>query len=140
VQALVTTVFTTGLTLQVLGYFEGTIDSFHLPPGKPEDRYKVGQKVKARILYDITTTSPPKFALSLAEHIVKLDVKRNEDATIQDSYPIGAILDTVKVIGVETERGLTVEIRPGVTGFVHVRTILFLKMPCLNCLLDLTNI
>lgn len=127
VQALITTVLTTGLSLQVLGYFEGTIDQFHLPSGKPGDSYKVGQKVKARILYDMTATSPPKFALSLVDHVVKLDVKRNEEATIQDSYPIGTTLDAVKVIGVETERGLTVEVQPGVLGFVHVCIILTLK-------------
>lgn len=120
-QSLVTVVHTTGLTLQVCGYFEGTVDLFHLPLGKPEDSYKVGQKLKARIVYDISTTSPPKFALSLSEHVIKLEVKKNDGSSLPDAYPIGTILDAVKVNGVEAERGLTVEVQPGVAGFVHVR-------------------
>lgn len=120
-QSLVTVVHATGLTLQVCGYFEGTVDLFHLPLGKPEDSYKVGQKLKARIVYDISTTSPPKFALSLSEHVIKLEVKKNDGSSLPDAYPIGTILDAVKVNGVEAERGLTVEVQPGVAGFVHVR-------------------
>lgn len=120
VQSLVTVVHTTGLTLQVCGYFEGTVDLFHLPLGKPEDAYKVGQKLKARIIYDLTASTPPKFALSLSEHVIKMAVKKNDDSPLPDAYPIGTILEAVKVTGVEAERGLTVEVQPGIAGFVHV--------------------
>ena len=36
VQSLVTAVQPDGLVLQVLGYFDGTIDQFHLSSGDPE--------------------------------------------------------------------------------------------------------
>jgi rRNA biogenesis protein RRP5 len=123
VQSLITAVVPNGLNLQVLGFFEGTIDLFHLLPGSLEDQYKVGKKIKARILYDITASSPPRFALSLAEHVVGLDVKRTTDVPLQEAYPIGTILDAVKVTVVEAERGLSVEVEPGVSGFVHVRDL-----------------
>lgn len=45
VQALITAVVPSGLNVQLLGYFEGTIDLFHLAPGNVEDNYKLGQKV-----------------------------------------------------------------------------------------------
>lgn len=67
------------------------------------------------------------FALTLAEHTVKLTPcltprKENEMArTIQEAYPVGTTLESVKVLGLEAERGLTVEIEAGVEGFVHVR-------------------
>lgn len=124
-QSLITAVVPSGLNLQILGYFVGTVDQVHLPSSKT---YKTGQKVKARILYDVSGFTPPRFALALANHIVGLDVKRangevelKERPSLQEAYPVGAILD-VKVASVESERGLMVEVEPdaGVEGFIHV--------------------
>lgn len=126
VQSLVTAVNPSGLNLQMLGYFQGTIDQFHVTHGDPEDNYKVGQKVKARILFNISQSSPPRFALSLADHVVSLTSKsvygadESEGVPIQKAYPIGTTLDAVKVLRVETERGLVVEVGSGLEGFVHV--------------------
>ncbi|THH28303.1 hypothetical protein EUX98_g5889 [Antrodiella citrinella] len=122
VQSLVTAVTPSGLNLQILGYYQGTVDQLH---GDVE-KYQIGQKVKARILYDIAGSSPPKFALSLAEHVVSLRSKTvpgtdgSEGVPIQDAYPIGAVLEAVKVSRVEAERGLIVEVGPGVDAFVHI--------------------
>ena len=125
VQSLVTAVVSSGLNLQILGYFAGTVDQFHLPRGDVESNFKVGQKIKARVLYDVTGSTPPRFSLSLAEHVVSLTWKATGSEVdgkipMQESYPIGTILDAVKVIQVESERGLVVEVFPGVEGFVHV--------------------
>ncbi|CCM04209.1 uncharacterized protein FIBRA_06375 [Fibroporia radiculosa] len=125
VQSLVTAVLPDGLNLQIMGYFGGTIDQFHLLPGHPERNYKMGQKLKARVLYAITAT-PPKFALSLASHVLKLvpkDTAGMDDGlnhNLDEIYPTGSILDAVKVIRVESERGLVVEVASGVEGFVHI--------------------
>ena len=124
VQSLVTAVQPDGLVLQVLGYFDGTIDQFHLAPGDPEKHYKVGQKVKARILYDVSPSTPPRFALSLADHVVKFTTKSAATDTavtdLRDAYPTGVILDAVKVTRVESERGLVLDVGSGVEGFIHV--------------------
>lgn len=120
VQSLVTAVSDYGLGLQVLGYFDGTIDLHHLPTRDPSNKYKVGQKVKARVLYELPAASPPKFALSLAYHVLSLQTKQSEGSNISESYPIGTILDSVKVVGVDGEHGVTVEVTPDITGFVHV--------------------
>ena len=127
VQCLITSVSPLGLNVQVLGYFEGTIDEYHLPRGDPVDNFKAGKKVKARVLYEIPGTSPPRFSLSLAPHIISLDQKSasagddDEDATtIDEAYPVGTTLDSVKIVRVEPERGLLVDVQEGIQGFVHV--------------------
>lgn len=104
-----------------------------MPSGNVEDNFTVGQKVKARILYDISPSTPPRFALSLADHVVALTSKRvsgSDDESngplLPEAYPVGTILESVKVTRVETERGLIVEVAPGLNGFVHVRIYLLL--------------
>lgn len=120
VDSLITAVSDHGLGLQILGYFDGTIDLHHLPTRYPSKKYKVGQKVKARVLYQLPTASPPKFALSLADHVLSLKTKQTEGSHISTSYPIGKFLENVKIVGLEGEHGVIVEITPEVTGFVHV--------------------
>lgn len=126
-QGLITAVQPTGINLQILGFFNGTIDEFHLRPGPIEDNYKIGQKVKARVLYDVdpSTFTAPRFALSLADHVVSLTSKRVGDAedaqsSVQEAFSIGTAVEAVKVLRVESERGLIVEVSSGLEGFVHV--------------------
>ena len=117
-----TAAHSTGLNLQILGYFEGTIDQFHL--SADASSYKVGKKLKARVLYS-HGASPPRFALSLKDHIIGLDTKyvQTDNAStfsdIQVAYPVGTILESVKVLRTEPERGLVVGVQPGLEGFVH---------------------
>ncbi|EED77394.1 predicted protein, partial [Postia placenta Mad-698-R] len=138
VQSLVTAVVPDGLNLQVLGYFVGTIDQFHLRAGDVEENYKVGQKIKARILYDVSPSTPPRFALSVVEHVLKLSPKHaagsdgSKDSSLQDAYPVGAILEAVKVVRVEAERGLVVEISSGLEGFVHISQVSDEHVPSLS--------
>ncbi|KAI5124164.1 hypothetical protein M0805_000972 [Coniferiporia weirii] len=123
VQALITSISPSGLVVQVLGSFDGTIDLYHLPSGSSLSDFGVGKKVKARILYDIVGTSPRQFVLSLKEHILSLDIKRRKSEngqTIQEHFPIGTTLQSVKVKRVEAERGLVVSVEDGLDGFVHI--------------------
>ncbi|KAF9270026.1 nucleic acid-binding protein [Marasmius fiardii PR-910] len=133
VQALVTAVHPTGLNLQVLGFFDGTVDALHLPRHLPEKGFKVGKKIKARVLYDFSA-SPPRLALSLQEHIIKLEPHRGPDteSTIQEAYPVGTILDSTKVFGVEPERGLMLRTDDGMEGFVHISNISDDHLPSLS--------
>ncbi|KAF5375185.1 hypothetical protein D9758_000459 [Tetrapyrgos nigripes] len=136
VQALVTAIHPTGIILQVLGFFDGTVDEFHLPKSMTEKSMKVGKKIKARVLYDIPDTTPPRLALALNEHVIKLEVRRTSDVkeapTLQDAYPVGTIVNDVKATRIEPEQGLTVEIKPGVDGFVHISNISDDHLPSLS--------
>jgi len=136
VQSLITAVVPSGLNLQMLGYFEGTVDQVHLNPGK---KHTVGQKVKARVLYDISGSTPPRFALALVDHVVGLDVKRSRgpekptvNSILQKVYPVGTILDNVRVSRVEPERGLILEDVAGVNGFVHISHVSDDRVPSLT--------
>lgn len=136
VQSLITAVGPTGVNLQVLGFYEGTVDRYHLIPGDPEENYKVGKKVKARILYRLDTSSPPRFALSLAPHVIHMGTKRvDEDqnsANLQDAFPIGTTVDAARVTRVESEHGLVVEVQPGLEGFVHISQVSDDHVPALE--------
>jgi rRNA biogenesis protein RRP5 len=127
VQALITAVHPSGLNLQILGFFDGTVDQLHLRSDASEKAYKIGKQVKARVLYDFSTT-PPRFALALTEHVlglgvqkIKADKKTATSQTMQEIYPIGTILEAVKVVRLEPERGIMVEIgSDALLGFIHV--------------------
>ena len=118
VQSLVTAVVPDGLNLQILGFFEATIDEFHLP--NTHKALKVGEKVKARVLYDLPGTTS-RFVVTLAEHHIRLQPKSiSGDQLLCTAFPVGTVFDSVKLRRVEAERGLLVEIQPNQEGFVHV--------------------
>ncbi|PFH54835.1 hypothetical protein AMATHDRAFT_72594 [Amanita thiersii Skay4041] len=125
VQSLITATNPLGLNLQVLGLFDGTVDEFHLHQCQTEKVYKVGKKVKARILYNYGT-SPPKYALALTQHILELGsrtVKGQDNSppkNFEEAYPIGTVLEAVKVLRVAADWGIIVEVQPGLEGFVHM--------------------
>lgn len=100
--------------------------------------YKVGQKVKARIIWDSLdsgTSGSKKFALSLNKSVLNLDESRisSDDLVtasrrLVDEFFIGRVLEQVTVSRVDEEWGLTCVIEEGdvkATGFVHVSSFLF---------------
>ncbi|KAF7306752.1 hypothetical protein MIND_00466900 [Mycena indigotica] len=124
VQGLITAVNPNGLNLQILGFFDGTVDRAHLDPNAKEKTYKLGKKVKARVLYDYST-SPPRFALGLTQQAIGLRARQiqrgKEWISLADAYPIGTILTSVKVLHMEPERGVVVDADSGVVqGFAHI--------------------
>jgi rRNA biogenesis protein RRP5 len=122
-QALVTAILPHGLNLQVLGFLDGTVDEYHLPT-RQEDRPHLGDTVLARVLYQVDSSSP-RFAMSLAPHIVNMATRQYSasaagPSSLAEAFPIGTVMDAVEIRRVETERGLIVEVAPGLEGFVHV--------------------
>ncbi|KAF8755922.1 S1 RNA binding domain [Rhizoctonia solani] len=116
VSALVTAVVPSGLNLQVLGYFGGTIELFHLPSGAD---VKEGDKVKAEYcgIFLAQVPSLRSFvAPSYRNHL-------RGCPTLREAYPVGMILEAVKVTRVESEWGLVCEVTEGVGAFVHISQI-----------------
>ncbi|KAG8742229.1 rRNA biogenesis protein rrp5 [Ceratobasidium sp. 414] len=151
VSALATAIVPSGLNVQILGFFNGTIELFHLPGGT--ENFKIGDKVKARVLWDIPGSSPPRFALSLLPHVINLvpastlpppllasegEPKKKRKKEIEagvklaEAYPIGMILESVRVTRVESEWGLVCQIGEGVDGFVHISQIADSLVPQLS--------
>ncbi|BGP47503.1 rRNA bioproteinsis protein rrp5 [Rhodotorula kratochvilovae] len=126
VPCLVTAVLPSGLNVKFHGYFDGTIDRFHLPVSAGDDladHYKQGQKVKARVLWDSIASTPKKFALSMAPHVVRLD---DAAQATERRFQVGAKCKRVKVVAMDDEWGLTCEIQDGeeaVPAFVHISRI-----------------
>ncbi|GAA5925984.1 hypothetical protein JCM3775_005168 [Rhodotorula graminis] len=127
VTCLVTAVLPSGLNVKFHGFFDGTIDRFHLPVSAGDDladHFQQGQKVKARILWDSIAASPKKFALSMAPHVAKVDERAATQT--EQRFPVGAKCKRVKVLAMDDEWGLTCEIEDGedvVPAFVHISRI-----------------
>ncbi|QRV97230.1 rRNA biogenesis protein RRP5 [Ceratobasidium sp. AG-Ba] len=151
VSALVTAIVPSGLNVQILGFFQGTIELFHLPGGI--ESVRLGDKIKARILWNIPGSSPPKFALSLLPHVLGLasastlpppaepqpkeKKKKGKEAeslgvNLSEAYPVGMILESVRITRVESEWGLVCEVGEGVSGFVHISQIADSLVPQLS--------
>ena len=128
VEGVVTGVSSSGLNLQILGFFTGTIDSSHLPVRDPTEDYKIGEKIKARVLYAVHGATPPQFSLSLLDHVLKLNTKMvtcaSQTSSMQESFPVGVTFEHAKVVKVEAERGLRVDLGNELEGYVHVRSSL----------------
>ncbi|BGP31459.1 rRNA bioproteinsis protein rrp5 [Rhodotorula toruloides] len=125
VPALVTAVMPQGLNVKFHGYYDGTIDRFHLPISAGEEiaqHYKEGQKVKGRILWDSISQTPKKFALSMREEIVRLEESRVK--ALQSEWVVGRKC-SAKIVAVDEEWGLTCEIvgDEPVPAFVHISRI-----------------
>jgi rRNA biogenesis protein RRP5 len=126
--------------VQVLGLFNGTIHPLHI--SAEVSKLQVGKKVQARILWDILETEPRQFALSTLKHVISLEPRNlrefatpkvtNEDRNggiedghlndVEQAYPVGTILDNIKVSRVDSDRGLFLDIARGLQAVVHVST------------------
>jgi hypothetical protein len=121
------------LNVQVLGYFAGTVDLTHL--GKVDtSSHKVGEKVDARILWDIPETNPRQIALSMLPHVLSLapSTMQGDEEKLEETYPIGTILEGLKVVRTEADRGVVVAIGDKPVGFVHVSVQLLNAAPRLR--------
>ncbi|WVW86696.1 hypothetical protein I302_108750 [Kwoniella bestiolae CBS 10118] len=124
ITALITAVVPLGLNVKVCGFYDGTIDLAHLPLGEDdvETKYKIGKKVRARIIYDNLSTTPPTFALSALPHVVGLTspTKEGEDVPLEHAIPIGKLYPSVKVVRVMPDWGVICRTNDGLDGFCHI--------------------
>lgn len=144
VRGLITASSSSGINVQILGLFSGTIHPLHISPDA--SKLQIGKKVQARILWDVLEMEPRQFALSTLEHVIRLEPRSLQGSTVskvasgdeneepedghlsdvERTYPVGTILDDVKVSRVDSDRGLYLDITQSLKGVVHVNTIAFL--------------
>ncbi|GAA6036062.1 hypothetical protein JCM8097_006594 [Rhodosporidiobolus ruineniae] len=127
VSALVTAVLPAGLNVKFHGYFDGTLDAFHLPPlaaGQTfENQYKVGAKIKARVIWDSIAASPKKFALSAHPSVLALQ----EGSEAREKWEVGR-KGRFEVRELDEEWGLVGAVFAegediGAPAFVHISRI-----------------
>ncbi|KAF4903433.1 rRNA biogenesis protein rrp5 [Colletotrichum fructicola] len=129
---LLTEVTKRGLQGKLLGHLPVTADLIHSgvgPDGVDLDaKYKVGGRVKARIICNFPAAKEPKLGISLLPHINNLQSKSSGKGSRAkaplDLLPIAAFAETCTVRQVEPDIGLYVDTGvPGISGFVHISRV-----------------
>ncbi|SPO02931.1 related to ribosomal RNA processing protein RRP5 [Cephalotrichum gorgonifer] len=132
VEVLVTEVTWGGVVGKVLGHLDVTADLVHSGVATDsvdlESVYKVGSKIKARVICNFATAQEPKLGISLLPHVLHLTEKSTNLKRIVknplETYPISKIVEKCVVKKVETGIGLFVDIGlKGFRGFVHISRV-----------------
>ncbi|KAL6864274.1 hypothetical protein J3F83DRAFT_743211 [Trichoderma novae-zelandiae] len=122
-----------GLAGKIMGTLDATADLVHSGIG-PNDvdvktKYKIGSKVKARVICNFPTSKDPKVGVSLLPHVVSLTQKR-QDTDSEDTrrplevIPISSFVEKCTVRHVEADIGLFVDTGiAGLGGFVHISRV-----------------
>ncbi|OLN85680.1 rRNA biogenesis protein rrp5 [Colletotrichum chlorophyti] len=128
---LLTEVTSRGLQGKLLGHLPVTADLIHSGVGDGVDletKYKVGGRVKARIICNFPAAREPKLGISLLPHILSLQAKSSGKGSRAksplDLLPIASFVEKCTVRRVEPEIGLYVDTGvPGISGFVHISRV-----------------
>lgn len=131
VNVLVSNVDKRGLAGKVIGHLDVTADLIHSGAGPDgtelESTYKIGSKVKARVICNFPNAKEPKLGISLLPHVTSLrrkypEADSNNLPTIV--LPISSLVEKCTVRHVESEIGLFVDIGiAGLRGFVHISRV-----------------
>ncbi|PFH55955.1 hypothetical protein XA68_17330 [Ophiocordyceps unilateralis] len=129
---LISSVDRRGIVGKIMGHLHVTADVIHSGAGPDgvdlESTYKVGSKVKARIICNFPNAKEPKLGMSLLPHVTGLTRKRPgpdaADKLPTDVLPVSSLAEKCVVRHVETEIGLFVDTgSAGLPGFVHISRV-----------------
>ncbi|KAI0448135.1 hypothetical protein F4803DRAFT_10545 [Xylaria telfairii] len=126
VELIVSDISKRGLVGKVMGSLDVTADLIHSGVGPKaldlEAKYKIGKKVKARVICDFPTAKEPKLGVSLLDHIMTLTPQRTTSTKRPlDSLSASSMVEKCTIFKVDTEMGVFVEIGVDqVPGFVHI--------------------
>ncbi|EGX93638.1 Nucleic acid-binding, OB-fold-like protein [Cordyceps militaris CM01] len=132
VNVLITGNSSSGVTGKIMGHVDATADLIHSGIGPfgtdVESKYKIGSKVKARIICNFPTSKDPKLGITLLPHLMALTKKRPEgpkrSSLPLQVIPIASIVEQCTVRHVEADMGLFVDVGvPGLCGFVHISRV-----------------
>lgn len=115
-----------GISGKIMGMLDAVADFFHVAgwdrQAQLEKRIKVGSTIKARITTSFLNSDTPKVGVSLLPHILSFTQCSETHPFIK--LPISTIIEASKVVGVEPNAGLFVDIGvPKVFGFVHISRV-----------------
>ena len=131
-EVLVSEVHTHGLVGKVMGHLDVTADIVHSGSGPDGadlvNQYKVGSRVKARVICNFPTANKPKLGISLLPHVLSLKpkttTKDGQEVLPTDVLAHSAIIQECRVERVEPGIGLYVNVGvEGVSGFVHISRV-----------------
>ncbi|KAK0736841.1 hypothetical protein B0T21DRAFT_286447 [Apiosordaria backusii] len=130
---LVSEVTEHGIVGKLMGHLDVTADLVHSDagPGGVDivDEYKVGSRIKARIICNFPLAKTPKLGISLLPHVLSLKPKIAKTKGGIESLPVdilahSTIIEKCTVQRVEPEIGLYVDVGvESVPGFVHISRV-----------------
>ncbi|KAI1355729.1 hypothetical protein F5Y01DRAFT_269647 [Xylaria sp. FL0043] len=126
VELMVSDITRRGLVGKVMGSLDVTADIIHSGLGPKaldlEEKYKVGKKIKARVICDFPTAKEPKLGISLLDHVMTLASQRTASAKLPlDVLPPSSTVEQCTVFKVDPGMGVFVEVGVDrVPGFVHI--------------------
>ncbi|KAF1832627.1 nucleic acid-binding protein [Decorospora gaudefroyi] len=129
VDVLVVDTTSSTVTGKILGLIDATADAYHSGATQRaadvSQKYKIGSKVKARILFTCPDSEPRKVGVSLLEHVVALSSrmsgKPKERKSPLDLLPISTLVDSAKVVKVAPSQGAFFDLGiRDVVGFCHI--------------------
>lgn len=129
VELLVSEISNHGIAGKIMGSLDVTADIVHSGHGPQavdlDSKYKVGKKIKARVVCNFPTAKDPKLGVSLLDHVLSLRPMH----TTASKHPteilsISSLVEQCTVTKVESEIGLFVDVGvEGVPGFVHISRV-----------------
>ncbi|KAG9243326.1 hypothetical protein BJ878DRAFT_553142 [Calycina marina] len=132
VEILVADISPRGIIGKVMGMLDVTADLMHSGAGARgkdmEKKYKIGSKIKARVICTFPTSDPPKIGVSLLDHVLSFSPQlakvHDKLKDPLDVLPLSTIIEELTVQKVEPEVGLFVGLGiKGVAGFVHISRV-----------------
>ncbi|KAI3343975.1 hypothetical protein F4824DRAFT_442099 [Ustulina deusta] len=126
VELMISDISRRGLVGKVMGSLDVTADLIHSGAGPKaldlEEKYKIGNKIKARVICDFPTAKEPKIGISLLDHVMTLTPQRTESAKLPlDLLPPSSMVEQCTVFKVDPNMGVFVEVGVDrVPGFVHI--------------------
>ncbi|KZF26527.1 nucleic acid-binding protein [Xylona heveae TC161] len=121
-----------GVAGKVMGMLDVTADVLHsgLSSGSKslEKKFKVGSKVKGRIICTFPNAEPKKLGVSFLDHVLSLSPQTigggEDEKGPLDQIPISSFVNEAKVVKVDPVLGLFMDIGvSGAAGFVHVSRV-----------------
>ncbi|KAK0129913.1 rRNA biogenesis protein rrp5 [Cadophora gregata f. sp. sojae] len=132
VEILVAEITPRGIAGKVMGMLDVTADLMHSGAGADgkdlEKKYKIGSKIKGRVICTFPNAQPAKLGVSLLDHVMllasQLAIQDKERKNPLDVLPLSSIVEEATVTKVEPGMGLFVDLGlKGVSGFVHISRV-----------------
>lgn len=132
VDVLVSEVSERGIIGKVLGHLDVTADHVHSGVGPHgtdlEAKYKVGSKLKARVICTFPDARQPKLGISILDHVLSFKAVSAQvggsEKTPLDALPMSSVVEKCVVQRVEADIGLFVDVGvESVPGFVHISRV-----------------
>ncbi|RWA08492.1 hypothetical protein EKO27_g6606 [Xylaria grammica] len=126
VELMVSDISRRGIVGKVMGSLDVTADLIHSGVGPKaldlEGKYKIGKKIKARVICDFPTAKEPKLGISLLDHVMILTPQQTASSRHPlDLLPPSSMVEKCTVFKVDPDMGVFVEVGVDhVPGFVHI--------------------